>query len=120
MISATEVERLAFLSVADHAGDLDFVSRPELVDRLPSPPLLIELARLGSWGHHTSNCNVELERLVQRRYQTPKPAEFDLTVKNLKHSRYGRAKLLTTTSAMYEPAEWFAWLYHHHSNRFAE
>ena len=120
LTSATELQKISFLSVEDHAGGIDFVSRPELVDRLPSPVLLVALARLGSWGRHPSNCSSELAGLVQRTYQTPSPSAFPLSVKNLKQSRYGRAKLLTTSAAMYEPAEWFSWLYRHHSRRFAQ
>ena len=115
LIAATEVQRLALLAVQDHCEG-DVTTNPALSK---SPPMLVELARMGSWGRHPNHVHSQLTRWASGNFHTPAPLEFACTMRNLKRTRFGPSSTMEVQHAIYEPSVWFNKLYYDHPMRFA-
>lgn len=107
LLTATMVQRIAALAVADHTVD----------GNSTSPSHLDELAALGTAGANPQNCHRELQAKTGRRVGTPNPLRFVLELLSLKRHEGNRIKV-GVQHGMVAPHEFFAYLYRQHPAAF--
>ena len=103
-LSAPVVQRIASLAESDHK-DEHGNSR--------SPSDLQWVANIGTAGANEQNCQRDLERRLQRQFDAaPQPSTFKIPMKGMNRDRFGERIEAERTTALLDPSEWFAYLYH--------